>query len=371
LIEDGVERASDDDPSDSVVFSSGALVRVARAIVERGGSEPEEARLVAENLVLANASGHDSHGVGMLPRYVDSLLEGGLTPNRHVTVELDTGALLRLDAGSGYGQVAGREAMALGSERAKRHGVCVVALANAHHLGRIGHWAEQCLEAGLVSLHFVNVVSRPIVAPFGGLDARTGTNPVCIGIPRGAEPIVLDFATSRIAQGKARVAFNRGESLPPGNVIDDRGAPSQDPRFSVVPPFGALVPFGEHKGFGLAVAAELLGGALTGGLTCREPHAGRRRIINGMLSILIDPEQLGTKASFAAEVEGYLQWLRQSPVPEGGSITLPGEPERRARQRGVDRGISLDATTWNEILGAGERVGLARADGEVLAGQRH
>ncbi len=362
-----MERASGGSVTNGVVFSSAALVRVACAIVERGGSEPGEAQLVAENLVLANASGHASHGVGMLPRYVDSLLEGGLVPNRHVRVELDTGALLRLDAGSGYGQVAGREAMALGVERAKRHGVCVVALANAHHLGRIGHWAEQCLEAGLVSLHFVNVVSRPIVAPFGGLDARTGTNPVCIGIPRRGEPIVLDFATSRIAQGKARVAFNRGESLPPGNVIDDRGAPTRDPRYSVLPPFGALVPFGEHKGFGLAVAAELLGGALTGGLTCREPHAGRRRILNGMLSILIDPEQLGTGASFAAEAEGYLEWLRKSPVPEGGSITLPGEPERRSRLRGDTHGINLDATTWSEILEAGERVGLTRADSEALA----
>lgn len=362
-----MDRARRGDVADDVVFSSAALERVATAIVQRGGSEPAEARLVAENLVLANASGHASHGVGMLPRYVDSLLEGGLVPNRHVQVELDTGALVRLDAGSGYGQVAGREGMALGVERAKRHGVCVVALANAHHLGRIGHWAEQCLEAGLVSLHFVNVVSRPIVAPFGGLDARTGTNPVCIGIPRGGDPIVLDLATSRIAQGKARVAFNRGQSVPPGNVIDDRGAPTLDPRYSVLPPFGALLPFGEHKGFGLAVAAELLGGALTGGLTCREPHTGRRRILNGMLSILIDPEQLGTAASFAAEAEAYVEWLRKSPVPEGGSITLPGEPERRARKHCETHGIGLDATTWGEILEAGERVGLARAASEALA----
>jgi hydroxycarboxylate dehydrogenase B len=325
-------------PSDSIVLAPEALRRAVRAIVERAGSERAEAELVAENLVLANTSGHDSHGVGMLPRYIDAMFEGGLSPNRHVRVELDTGVLLRLDAGSGYGQVAGLEAMALGIER-------------------------------LVSCHFVNVVSRPIVAPFGGLDARTGTNPVCIGIPRvaGRAPIVLDFATSRIAQGKTRVAFNRGESLPEGVLIDDRGAPTTDPRFGVIPPYGALLPFGEHKGFGLALAAELLGGALTGGLTCHEPRLGQRRILNGMLSILIDPGQLGTE-SFTAEAEAYLEWVRQSPVADGDAIELPGEPERRMRRHCEAHGIAVDRTTWSEIVGAAEKVGLSRAECETLAG---
>jgi uncharacterized oxidoreductase len=357
---------------DSIVLAPEALRRAVCAIVERGGSESAEAQRVAENLVLANTSGHDSHGVGMLPRYIDAVFEGGLLPNRHVRIELDTGVLLRLDAGSGYGQVAGLEAMTLGVERARRHGVCVVALANSHHLGRIGHWAEQCLDAGLVSCHFVNVVSRPIVAPFAGLDARTGTNPVCIGIPRaeGRPPIVLDFATSRIAQGKTRVAFNRGERLPEGVLIDDRGAPTTDPRYGVIPPYGALLPFGEHKGFGLALAAELLGGALTGGLTCHEPRAGQRRVLNGMLSILIDPEQLGT-ASFAAEAEAYLEWVRRSPVVEGDAIELPGEPELRARRHCEAHGIAIDRTTWGEIVSAAEKVGLARLECEAIAGVVH
>jgi hydroxycarboxylate dehydrogenase B len=357
----------------SVIFSSTGLESAVRAIVAQAGSEPREAEQVAQNLVLANASGHDSHGIGMLPRYVGALLDGDLLPNRHVRVELDTGTLLRLDAGSGYGQVAGFEAMELGCSRARQHGVCVVALANSHHLGRIGHWAEQCLDAGLVSLHFVNVVSRPIVAPFGGLDARTGTNPVCIGIPRtGEPPILLDFATSRVAQGKTRVAFNRGEQLPLGYVIDNRGEPTREPRYSVMPPYGALLPMGEHKGFGLALVAELLGGALTGASTLHEPHAGRRRILNGMLSVLIDPGQLGTAASFAEQTEAYLRWVRESPAPpDGDGVQLPGEPERRARERCAREGIRVDATTWEEILAAAESVGLARAECQRLASSGH
>jgi uncharacterized oxidoreductase len=259
--------------------------------------------------------------------------------------------------------------MALGIERARRQGVCVVALANAHHLGRIGHWAEQCLEHGLVSLHFVNVLARPIVAPFGGLDARTGTNPVCVGIPRpGREPILLDFATSRIAQGKTRIAHNRGLAVPPGMLLDDQGQPTTDPRFGVLPPFGALLPFGEHKGFGLSLVAELLGGALTGGSTCRQPYSGQRRILNGMFSVLVDPAQLGTAEHFAAEAEAYITWLRRSPTPEGSpGITLAGEPERAARQHAAQHGLRIDATTWREILAAGEQLGLLPEQLEQLA----
>ncbi len=344
------------------------LSALVRAIVARGGSAPAEAELVAENLVLANSSGHDSHGVGMLPRYVDSLLEGGLLANQHVRVELDTGPLLRLDGCRGYGQVVGREAMALGIERAEQHGVCTVALSNSHHLGRIGHWAEQCLERGLVSLHFVNVVARPIVAPFGGLEARNGTNPICMAVPRpGRDPIVLDFATSRIAQGKTRVAHNRGVPLEPGNVIDDHGEPTTDPRYTVIPPFGALLPFGEYKGFGLSLFAELLGGALTGGGTCRRPYSGSKQILNGMLSILIDPNRLGTARHFAEEAEAYLEWLGRCRVREGApGITIAGDPERAARARTRAEGIFLDNTSYGEILGAGEKLGLPRPEAEQL-----
>src|SRR5450756_2666961 len=157
----------------------------------------------------------------MVPRYIDAMKEGGLKINQHVGVVMDGGVMLTLDGHVGYGQVMGHEAMVLGAERAKSNGVCVVGLSNSHHIGRIGHWAEQCIAHGLVSIHFVNVLARPIVAPFGGRDARHGTNPFCVGIPRmGKDPIVLDFATSKIAQGKTRVAYNKGEQLPPNIILD-------------------------------------------------------------------------------------------------------------------------------------------------------
>jgi hydroxycarboxylate dehydrogenase B len=130
---------------------------------------------------------------------------------------MDAGAMLRLDGDTGFGQVVGRQAMEIGIARARQVGCCILALGNAHHLGRIGAWAEMGVAAGLVSLHFTNVISRGIVAPYGGADARFGTNPFTAGVPLpGREPFLLDFATSVIAQGKTRVAHNKGESVPPG-----------------------------------------------------------------------------------------------------------------------------------------------------------
>ncbi|MET0543580.1 MAG: malate/lactate/ureidoglycolate dehydrogenase [Variovorax sp.] len=333
-------------------------------ILQAAGSTPAEAQQVADNLVLANLSGHDSHGVGMLPRYVDAIAEGGLTPNASVKVNVDIGTLLALDGQHGFGQIVGVQAMELGIARAKQHGSCIFTLASAHHLGRIGHFAEMATAQGLVSLHFVNVLSRPVVAPWGGGDGRFGTNPCCIGIPlAGAEPFLLDFATSRVAQGKMRVAHNKGVQVPDGYLIDEKGAPTNDPGVVVVPQsnglFGALMTFGEHKGYGMAVACELLGGALTGSGTWHRPADTARTVLNGMLTVLLDPAKLGTQASFEQEATAFVDWLRQGPPGMGfDAVQIAGEPERAARKSREREGIWLDDATWGEIVAAGRRVGV-------------
>ena len=324
-------------------------------IIAMTGSTPEEAAQVADNLVMANLSGHDSHGVGMVPRYVDAVLEGGLSPNTGVKVLLDTGPMLNLDGQRGYGQITGVQAMNMGIERAKQYGICTVALSRSHHLGRIGHFAEMAVAQGLVSMHFVNVHSRPVVAPFGGGDGRFGTNPCCIGVPMGQRsPFVLDFATSRVAQGKMRVAYNKGEQVPPGYLIDEHGHPTTQPGVVVVPQsnglFGALMTFGEHKGFGMAVACELLGGAVTGNGTWHREADNRRAVLNGMLTVLIDPVKLGTQDSFEQEAQAFSDWVKQSPdAPDSDGVRLAGDPERAARIEREQTGIWIDDATWGEI----------------------
>lgn len=353
-----------------IIIDAARLTGAIEALVARGGSNGREARLVATNLVEANLKGHDSHGVGMIPRYIDALKEGGLSVNQTPKIVMDGGGMLRIDGQQGYGQVIGHDAMAIAIERAKTHGLCAMGLHNSHHIGRIGQWAEMAVAEGLVALHFVNVVSRPIVAAWGGGDGRFGTNPICIAVPRkGGEPIVLDFATSRIAQGKTRVAHNQGKTLPPGTIIDDKGRPTNDPRYTVVPPHGAILPFGEHKGYGLALMAELLGGALTGGATGRVPFEGKKRVLNGMLTILIDPERMGTSDHFQAEIEAFVAWIMRSPTAEGfDKLRVAGEPEREWKARRLKDGIPVDATTWTEIVAAAEKVGLAAADLGKMAG---
>ena len=333
------------------------------------GSCSAEAQQVASNLVMANLSGHDSHGVGMAPRYIDAVLEKNLVPNTHIAVRVDSGMLLGLDGQKGFGQSVGVQAMDLAFERVAQHGACIMSLSHAHHLGRIGHFAEMAVARGWVSLHFVNVMSRPVVAPWHGGDGRFGTNPCCIGIPVGMgdnaqEPFVLDFATSRVAQGKMRVAHNEGKQVAPGTLIDELGHPTNTPGVVVVPQsngkYGALMPFGEYKGFGLAVACELLGGALSGGGTWHREADGTRAVYNGMLSIIIDPKALGTQMSFAQETLAFIDWLRQSPATEGSDgVQLAGEPERAARLARKKNGIVVDDATWQEIEDAGAKVGLS------------
>ena len=346
------------------------LTAAIKTLVHGFGCQPSEVDLVTENLIQANLTGHDSHGIGMLPRYAEAYVEGGLVANAHVKIVLDGGSLLRLDGQAGFGQVIGHESMELGIARAKQFGSCIVALGNSHHLCRIGAWAEMAVAAGLVSVHFVNVISRPIVAPFGGGDARFGTNPFTVGIPvPGSDPILLDFATSVMAQGKARVAFNKGEQMPPGRLIDDKGEPTTDPKFAVVEPYGAIASFGEHKGYGLAIVCELLGGALAAGMTCHEPASGKKRVLNGMLTIMFDPARLSEGASFANEMRAFIEWVKACPPQPGvDHVRLAGEPEKETRAKRLAEGIPVDATSWDEILKAAERLKVNPAEINQLAG---
>ncbi|MEN9775835.1 MAG: hydroxyacid dehydrogenase [Pseudomonadota bacterium] len=328
------------------------------------GASAHEAELGAHHLVEANLAGHDSHGIGMAPRYIASLLAGELQWGRTIKVITDAGSLLVVDGQGGLGQSVGLQAMALAIERAQQLGCAVLALRHAHHLGRIGHWAEQAIAAGLASVHFTNVVApKPAVAPHGGAEARFVTNPFTVGLPvPGHAPIVLDFATSAIAQGKVRVAYNRGESTPPGSLIDAQGLPTDNPAVLFEPqdgPFGALRTMGAHKGSALAITCELLAGALSGGLTmhpgCPLPKVG---VWNNMLAIVFDPTRMGTGEAFEQQAREFMAWVRSArlaPDNTDGAILMPGDAERQSRTDRA-RSIAIDATTLQQLDAAAAAV---------------
>ena len=343
-----------------------ALHSFVTAVAQGMGSEVGEAVLMADQLVGANLSGHDSHGVGMLPVYVERWLKRLAHPNRELETVIDTGVIVVVDGQHGFGQSTAHRATQIAIDRAKVHGVAVVGLRNSFHIGRIGHWAELAAARGLVSIHFVNVSGHePIVAPFGGGSARFGTNPFCVAIPgRGSQPtLLLDMATSKIAHGKARVAFSRGEPVPHDSLLDHEGRVTTDPGvfFASGAKGGALIAMGEHKGSGLAIVCELLGAALIGGLVTSPESNEIGGIVNNMLSITIDPMAMGTGNTLVAEAEQYLAYMKSSELREGFTEVLaPGEPEVRSRlARAAD--IPIDPALLRQLEWAAGKAGVPEA----------
>lgn len=339
--------------------SAATLESLVEEIFSAAGCNRGEAQAIARRLVDSNLVGHDSHGVIRVPDYIAWLQAGKVVANQSVTTVVDAGALAILDGQFGFGQVVGQEAMELAIQRARELGVAVVGLRNAGHLGRIGDWAELATQAGLVSLHFVNTSGGGIlVAPFGGTERRLSANPIAAGVPRSAgPPLILDMSTCVIAEGKIKVARNKGAQLPPDCVLDAQGQPTTDPPAFYGPPMGAILPLGGHKGYGLSVIVEVLAGALSAA-SCSNPSA--TRVANNMLSIVLDPLKIQPVEAFESELERFIAYVKSArTVAPGGEILMPGELEARTRADRLERGIELDAATWNNLLQVGNQLGVA------------
>jgi uncharacterized oxidoreductase len=343
-----------------IVIEHTRLHEIAERVFSAAGSEPEEARLIADHLIEANLRGHDSHGVGLIPNYLQHLAGGTVFANRQGRVISENGSLIVYDGERAWGQIAAREATMLGIAKARDTGVAVVALRNPHHIGRVGTYGELCAGAGMISFHFVNVTdSRPAVAPWRGTDARFSTNPVCIAIP-GPEPerpIILDMATSVVAMGKVRVARNKGEQMKPGILLDGEGKPTTDPGAMYGQQRGALLTVGEHKGYALAFVCEMLAGALCGSGTMRPERQGRNTATNGMLMIVIDPSRLVDREWLREEIGAMTAYITASPPRNPDEpVLIPGDPERLTRAERIKNGVPIDDETWRELTVAARGV---------------
>ncbi len=339
-------------------ISPTSLERLAAGIFQAAGSSAGEAKIVGDHLVEANLVGHDSHGVIRIPSYIQWVRDKKLVPNREAKSVLAAGSIAILDGQLGFGQVMARKSTELATRLAGEHGVSVVALRNSGHVGRVGAWAAMAAQAGYISLCFVNTSGGGIlVAPTGGIDRRLSANPIAIAVPvHGKAPLLLDMSTCAIAEGKIRVAFNKGQKVPDGSIIDSQGQPTNDPQVFYGDPPGAILPVGGHKGFGLGVMVEMLAGALTGGGCSRR---GVPQLEQAMLSITIDPRKFQPADTFAAEVQQYVDFVKSSrTVTPGGEILMPGEPEERTRAARTAAGIELDDMTWNQITTTAEGLGL-------------
>jgi uncharacterized oxidoreductase len=329
------------------------------AIFQAAGCQAAEAQRIAEHLVEANLVGHDSHGVLRIPSYVQWLRDGKVLAGRTIEVVFENEAIAVVEGGCGFGQTIGEQAVQLGIDKCARHGVSVIALRNSGHLGRIGDWPLLAARAGKLSLHFVNTTGAGIlVAPFGGINRRLSANPIAAGIPvAGSAPLLLDISACTLAEGKIRVALNKGTAVPENCIIDAQGRPTTDPKVFYADPPGAILSIAGHKGYGLAVLCEILAGALTGG-GCSNP-ANAARVLNGMLSIYLDPALFQAEPAFAAEIQRFIEWVKSSvkSTPDG-DILMPGEIEERTKAQRLREGIDIDATTWSQIALTAQSVGL-------------
>jgi hydroxycarboxylate dehydrogenase B len=362
------------------IITAEHLQRVVTDIFSGAGCSNAEAERIAHYLVAANLAGHDSHGVARVARYVPLLREGGIIAGQKVDVLVDTPVIAVLDGKYGFGQTVAPQAVEIGIAKCKSMGLSAVALRNSGHIGRVADWAEMAAQAGLISIHFVNATGSVLVAPFGSAERRFSTAPYCVGVPlAGREPLLLDFATSLVAEGKVFVASQGGRAIPPDALIGPDGVASDDARLlygdyqttgkrDLASGTGALRTFGEHKGSGLALMCELLGGALTGnGAT----QTGRR-LANGMFSIYVDPVRIDVQEVFPQEALRYVDFVKSAtPAPPARAATLsappaqevllPGEAERRTRAERLRDGLALPQETWQSLLDAGRSVGLDSA----------
>jgi len=265
---------------------------------------------------------------------------------------VDTPALAVVDGGYGFGQTIAPLAVALGIEKAKTLGLSAISLRNSGHIGRVGEWGEMAAAESLISIHFVNAAGSVLVAPFGGIERRLSTAPFCVGIPRqGADPVVLDFATSFVAEGKVNVASRGGAALPEGALIGPDGAFSTDPAtlYGPLTPLGlrnaalgegAIRAFGGHKGSGLGLMCELLGGSLTGnGAT-----GLGRRFANGMFSLYVDPARVAPVPHFRRRRHALSRLVQtgqthtRSDDPHAGRARARIAGETSSRGRAADLG---------------------------------
>ena len=356
-----------------MIISAQKLQSLAKKIFLGMTCSTQETSIITNHLVTANLMGHDSHGVGMIPIYVKSFHANILFPNMIPECVKNDGNIVIYDGKRGFGQSIANVAMTEAIKKCKASGLVLLGINNSGHMGRIGTYGEQCAAKGLVSIHFVNVIDRsPSVAPYNGAKARFGTNPVCIAMPMSKKknPIVLDFATSKVAVGKIRVAINKGEELPEGLVIDHKGHPSKDPRVleqHIYPhqksdiQEGAVLPMGEYKGFGLSLFCEILGGILSGGKTIQPDHKRLGGVINNMMSIIINPSYLVKNSFLNDELNSLIEYIKSSPsISEDSPVVLPGEIEQKTMDDRLKNGIPIDDETFEQILKAGDSLNINR-----------
>jgi uncharacterized oxidoreductase len=331
----------------------------ATSLFHSSGVPADEAVIVARSLVDANLCGHDSHGLIRIPQYLDAIADGRLKPAAAFTVIKETPALLAVDGGRGLGQVQAHRLVQRLMPMARSVGIAAGTLKHCGHIGRLGEYAEVATAQRMAFIATVNNHGfARAVAPPGGTQARIGTNPLCLAAPTSGAPAILDIGTSVCAEGKIRVAFNKGQPVPEGWLLDEHGRPTTDAGVLYREPRGSILPLGgaqAYKGFGIGLLLDMFAGGLTGA-PCSRPEAPNLSA-NAVVFIVLDVDQFAGAEHFLREVNDLCASVRSCPRADGvQEIQLPGDPERREAARRRNAGITLDDGTWGQLVAVAKRL---------------
>ena len=346
----------------TLTFPLDRLRAFARDAYLRLGVPDDEADLVADSLVQADAWGHGSHGVMRTFWYGARIETGAMAAVTRAELVADAGALAVLDGHDGVGQVVARRAMDEAIERARRHGIGAVAVRASGHFGTAMYFTRRAAEAGCIG--FLSTNASPAMAPWGGREKRVGTNPWSVAAPAGSlPPLMLDVANTAVARGKLYVARQRGEPIPEGWATDAQGRATTDPEAGIA---GVILPMGGHKGYAIAVAMDALSGVLSGsafGEGVVGPYRAAERSGAGHLAIAIDIARVRPLAEFEADMERMIERLKATPrAPGVEEILYPGEGEARAAERAARQGVGLPAATVEELNAHARRLGIPVLD---------
>ncbi|WP_192255842.1 Ldh family oxidoreductase [Mesorhizobium caraganae] len=316
---------------------------VALRVLRGVGTPQSHADLQAEVLIEAELRGLASHGLLRLPLIVERVHNGVADPRATGRQRWRSDALLDVDGEGGLGPVVACEAIERICERARRLGMAVAAIRNSGHLGAIGWYAEKISRDGQIAI--VLSTSEALVHPWGGRKALIGTNPIAIGVPVQPDPFVLDMATGVISMGKVHDYANRGQPLEPGWALDAEGNPTTD---AAAARQGAIAPFGDAKGYGLALGFELLVASLTAsalGTNVTGTLDSTLRATKGDVIIVMEPH-----AESGASLAAYLDEVRACPPIRGGeTVAVPGDRSRSRRAENLTRGLEIPDAIWSKL----------------------
>ncbi|MCA1510366.1 Ldh family oxidoreductase [Bradyrhizobium sp. NBAIM01] len=336
------------------------LSHISAALLQAAGATEDEAQAVATGCVNANLAGHDSHGVIAIPTYIDRIKAGHIVPGARWTVVQETPTTAVINGNWGFGFHVNAKAMALIIEKAKTSNIAACTVFHQSHVGRLAAYPLMAASAGMIGLAAAETGRSPkFVAPFGGREARLGTNPISIAVPSDLEaPFLLDMATSAAAFGKIQLAVSRGEKIPKGWIIDSQGRPTTDP--SDYRRGGALLPLGGtegYKGSGLAAMVEVLSHLLTGACFELEPCG---RDSNGCFMAVFNVAAFRPLDQFKKDVASFAHYLKSTPLSEGSSgVFYPGEAGYRRERERIANGVKIEDATWEKLCALARDYGLA------------